>query len=75
MERRRGGKLMQRAAGQPAAERGIDRGGKPNQPLLARQARAQLLGSIPASVWRRRFSVGCDAAGPMGISLYVHVLF
>ena len=26
-----------------------------------------MAGSIPASVWRRRFSVGCGAAGPMEI--------
>ena len=35
---RRGGKLMQRAAGQPAAEGSVDRIGKPNEPLLAGKA-------------------------------------
>ena len=67
MDRRRGGKLMQRAAGEPAAER-RDRSGRRAQPAAPRRrARAAMLGSMPARVWRRRFSVGCGAAGPMEI--------
>ena len=38
MERRRGGKFMQRAAGEPAAEHGVDRGGNPHHTLLANEA-------------------------------------
>jgi len=35
MQGRRGGEFMQRAAGQSATERPVDRGGNPNEPFLA----------------------------------------
>jgi hypothetical protein len=59
---RRGGKLMQRAAGKPAAEGSIDRIGKPNEPLLAGKAggiawidvRQGLAETVQRGPWRGR---------------------
>jgi hypothetical protein len=62
MDGRRGGKLMQRAAGQPAAEGPVDRIGQPNEPLLAGEAggiarinfRQGLAETVQRGLWRSR---------------------
>ena len=62
MDRRRGGEFMQRAAGKPAAEGGVDRGAEPDQTLLAGKprrmarvdARQCLAEMVQRGLWRGR---------------------
>ena len=75
MDRRRGRKLMQRAAGKAAAEGSIDRTGKPNEPLRASEAggiawinlRQGLAETAQRGLWRGR--AHRESLG------YVHYLF
>jgi hypothetical protein len=76
MERRRGGKLMQRATGQPAAEHGIDWSRQLQLPVFAGQRRPEM-----GVDTRKRFAetlkrgLGCGLAHGIPLILNVHYLF